>query len=98
MGKQEEKEKEQRKAWLREQLTARPEPDRGRLEKTLEANETCPQCKGKVRAICDSYEPTKEPDASMDAEIRVTLYCRNAVCGWQVTQIRPWRAGKPDEI
>lgn len=97
MGKKDEEAK-QRKVWLKEALTAKPEPDRGTLEATLEANETCPKCKGKVRAICDGFEPSKTPDASQDAEIRVTLYCRNAACGWQDTQYRPWSAGKPSEI
>jgi len=84
-------------AELRENMTREPEPARDDLEKTLEANEKCATCQGAVRAICDGWEPTRA-DITCDGEVRTTLYCRNAACGWTVTQYRPWCARSPKEI
>lgn len=89
--------RENQKAELKARVSARPEPDRNALEATLEANEKCGKCGGKIRAICDEFDPTAA-DASCDAEIKVTLFCRVASCGWQVTQFRSWRASKPEQI
>jgi len=78
-------------------LAAKREPVREDLEAVLEANEKCPTCGGGIRAICDEMEPT-DKTSGYDYDIKTTLFCRNAACGWQTMQYRPWNSIKPKEI
>lgn len=66
------------------------------LEACVEANTKCGKCKGGVRAMCADSAPADGLTA--DLEIKVTLLCRDAACGWQANQWRPWRASAPKEL
>lgn len=66
------------------------------LEACVEANTKCGKCSGLVRAQCmDSQDGN---NLTCDLEIKVSIYCRDAVCGWQSMQWRPWRAAAPKEL
>ena len=66
------------------------------LEACVEAGTKCKKCSGSVRAQCvDSQEGNS---LTCDLEIKVSIYCRDAACGWQCEQWRPWRAAAPKEL
>lgn len=66
------------------------------LEASVEGNTKCGKCKGGVRAQCvDSQDGD---GLTSDLEIKVSLYCRDAACGWQTIQWRPWKVGSPKEL
>lgn len=66
------------------------------LEACVEGNTKCLKCKGGIRAQCmDSHDGD---GLTSDLEIKVSLYCRDAACGWQSIQWRPWKVGSPKEL
>lgn len=66
------------------------------LEACVEGNTTCKKCGGGVRAQC--VDSSDGDVLTADLEIKVALYCRDAACGWQSIQWRPWRVGAPKEL
>lgn len=67
------------------------------LEASVEATAKCGKCGGGVRAVCAASEPASRADP-FDLEVLVMLYCRDAACGWQANQWRPWTRRNPTEL
>ncbi len=71
-------------------------PRQADLEATVERTSKCGKCQGEVRAVMQ--EASKSGDYTTDLDIKITLFCRGAECGWTVTQWRPWSRSQPKEL
>lgn len=66
------------------------------LEAHVEKTAKCGKCGGGVRAMCG--EIARPSSILYDADILVTLYCRDPKCEWRASQWRPWSRSKPEEL
>lgn len=72
------------------------ELDKNALEAAVEKTSKCGKCGGGIRAICG--EIAGPSSVLYDADILVTLYCRDSKCEWRSCQWRPWSKLKPEEL
>lgn len=68
-------------------------PTKAEMEHAAEACATCGKCGGGVRALIE--DATFAGSVSSDMDVLVHLYCRNAACGWEARQWRPWKHTQP---
>ena len=83
-------------AAFRERCRGFDPPRDSDLEASAERTSKCGKCQGEVRAVIQ--DACKSDGYMSDLEFKLTLFCRNAECGWTVTQWRPWSKSQPKEI
>ena len=81
---------------FRERCRGFDPPRQAVLEASAERTSKCGKCQGEVRAVMQGA--SKSDGYMSDLDIKITLFCRVAECGWTVTQWRPWSKSKPKEI
>lgn len=83
-------------AEFRAQLREVVLPTKTELEHAVENHGVCGTCQGKVRAMIEDGQRVQGGLADLDMLVHV--WCRNAACGWEARQWRPWSKSRPLEL